>query len=284
MQNNEAFINFLKSDRKQILHMDNRTKQSKEYRSIIKKMVYDAIVTAPKNAIVEGTQLMYHPEVMKGGDIRLLGTSKKDMLNRRTARAHAKYPDKPLDIVKEISLKLYKGMHPEYSNIKNLPNTKMVHTTPDMIFKDVEHMNLGRKTANYKVPESTPRIPTGKWIIDNITSGNISYGQAKDEVAEVLEEIRARNWAGIKDEASDVSIMYAAALQSNHGINLPALGGHASAEKGRQRMAVWQKIFADRGLDFHPKYLSGGSNYNRPEKVEAAIAKATLKDLGFKTK
>lgn len=42
------------------------------------------------------------------------------------------------------------------------------------------------------------------------------------------------------------------------------------------RLGVWINLFGELGLVFRPKYLRGGSNYKRPDKVELAVSMARL--------
>lgn len=103
----------------------------------------------------------------------------------------------------------------------------------------------------------------------------MDWGSVRAEVTELIHALRFLNAAGIRDEGADVLAFTLLALYGSFGMNLPMpewLCG-TYLRKTQERIAAWEQIFKERApeLTFSPRYLKGGSNYTRPEKVEAAL-------------
>jgi len=94
------------------------------------------------------------------------------------------------------------------------------------------------------------------------------------EVIEFLAEAKKLNLAGMKDEGSDVCWMFWTFIYNSTGADFPALGIGPSWKKYQSRLLSWNQIFSSQGLEFHPKYLANGGNYQKPEKVEMALSLA----------
>ena len=106
-----------------------------------------------------------------------------------------------------------------------------------------------------------------------VMAGPMSWSYAWGECLEFLAEVRALSWAGMVDEASDAVLCLQLALfHSMRGhVSWPLLLGRRSARKFEARLTVWEDIFRAEGVPFDKRFLVGGGNYNRPEKVEAAL-------------
>lgn len=117
-----------------------------------------------------------------------------------------------------------------------------------------------------------------KWCCENINSGNIKF---KDVVGELKELIEARDIVNVKEEIGDVIYFWNCWLYSKFRINLPMFGAMKSVVKFIERLDVWNEIFKNNGLAFHPKYLVNGSNYNKIDKFYAAIDMANDEQRGI---
>jgi hypothetical protein len=113
-----------------------------------------------------------------------------------------------------------------------------------------------------------------KTIAEEVLGAPMSFGYLLGEVRELLDEVVALNWSGIREEWSDVCYSWWAWLYCWLGVNLPALGAWYAYEKFLARFAVWESIFDENGLKFHRRYVRGGSNHQKPHKVAAALALA----------
>lgn len=99
----------------------------------------------------------------------------------------------------------------------------------------------------------------------------ITMEQVLQEVYEFLE---ADELHELRDEMSDVIYFSLCWLEGKTGINLPMFGAKRTIAKIEARLTVWEAIFADQKLAFSPKYLVGGSNFLKPQKVEQAVSLA----------
>jgi hypothetical protein len=103
----------------------------------------------------------------------------------------------------------------------------------------------------------------------------MTWDYAKSEIQELVEEVRALNWAGISEEVGDVLLALGALAAQRWQIwdACPLIGpASQSWEKFAARNAVWQRIFALHGLEFHKSVLANGSNFRKMRKVAAALA------------
>lgn len=107
-----------------------------------------------------------------------------------------------------------------------------------------------------------------KWCCENINSGDIRF---KNVLGEVKELLYASSYDNIKEEIGDVIYFWNCWLYCRFKINLPMIGAMDSIYKFIDRLIIWDMIFAKHNLDFKPKYLINGSNYNKPEKIEKAL-------------
>jgi hypothetical protein len=109
-------------------------------------------------------------------------------------------------------------------------------------------------------------------------ASDMAWSYVIGEWQELLAEIRSANFAGIREEWSDVSCcagLYLAAVGIVPGWMpiLPGLGLYA-ARKFIARRVTWARIFAHHGLEFDRRYLTGGGNFAKMRKVKAALGLA----------
>ena len=97
----------------------------------------------------------------------------------------------------------------------------------------------------------------------------VSYftGEAK----EIGEAIHNRDWENFKEELGDTAYAAQMIAAQRTGLNLPILGADPQIKKFYDRIDHWKKIFSSKDVPFSVDYLSGGSNYAKPEKVVNAF-------------
>ena len=100
------------------------------------------------------------------------------------------------------------------------------------------------------------------------------FGYVAEEVREFLVEVLRMDFAGIRDERQDAAYAAQMWLYQRLGLNAPVVGCSDSIEKFRSRIATWNRLFNERGLEFRVAYLEGGANFAKPAKVKAAFAAA----------
>lgn len=97
------------------------------------------------------------------------------------------------------------------------------------------------------------------------------------EVGELGEAVVKLDGSGIREEAGDVGYTGQVMLAQRLGLNTPLLPwSEESYQKYHNRLVVWDKLFQAHGGQFDRKYLSGGSNYKKPEKIYKALEAAGL--------
>lgn len=94
------------------------------------------------------------------------------------------------------------------------------------------------------------------------------------EAAEILEELAAGNFRAALVEVRQVWFFLQLFVHQRTGIDFPCLLVGPVVRDFLARLSVWEDIFHREGLEFNVDYLVGGSNYNRPRKVGAALALA----------
>lgn len=112
----------------------------------------------------------------------------------------------------------------------------------------------------------------------------ISYSQAReisswemsieDIFSEANELVNANSVNNLWEEWSDLCFVYGMWANQRLGLRLPIPFGRPCWEKGIARQKIWREIFTQHNLTFSPRYLRGGSNYKKPEKVFRALAEA----------
>ncbi len=109
-----------------------------------------------------------------------------------------------------------------------------------------------------------------------VMAGPMTWTYVLGEWRELWVEIAGHDWKAAREELSDVALCGQLALFHMLGgrVSWPIVFGRMAANKFDKRLVVWRGIFSRNGLRFENKYLIGGGNYLRPEKVEAALAMA----------
>ena len=113
------------------------------------------------------------------------------------------------------------------------------------------------------------------WLDDNVMAGPVTWAYWRGEVNELLEEVRAWRWGGIREEWSDVACLFVLALMASRWPVrwvpvLPGLGLYA-AKKFERRLATWKLIFKHHGVPFERKFLRDGGNFRKLAKVRTAL-------------
>lgn len=92
-----------------------------------------------------------------------------------------------------------------------------------------------------------------------------------------MDALRLRDWENVREELSDVACflhLWVWGMLGSPRWSWPAWGAGAALAKFEARILTWRQIFEEHGLEFHPRYLKGGGNYRKLEKVKAALALA----------
>ena len=114
---------------------------------------------------------------------------------------------------------------------------------------------------------------TNKYCCKNINSGEFNFAVVLSEVKELVE---AKNTSELKEEVSDVVYSFLCYIYDKTKISLPMFGASFTIKKAEMRFAKWETIFKNENLIFDKKYLTNGSNYEKPEKVQMALALAKM--------
>lgn len=116
---------------------------------------------------------------------------------------------------------------------------------------------------------------TFRWLDNNVMAGPVTWTYWRSEVAELVIEVRAARWRGIREEWSDVVCLGVLALMaSGWPIGwLPILPGFGlyAAQKFEARLATWRRIFKHHGVAFDRRFLRDGGNYQKLKKVRRAL-------------
>jgi len=94
------------------------------------------------------------------------------------------------------------------------------------------------------------------------------------ELGELLVECVRFNRKGVSDELGDFLMAAQCWAATVTGLDWPMVISIKTLTKYTQRIKRWEAIFAAEGLEFDPKYLTGGGNHAKPEKVLAALSLA----------
>lgn len=98
------------------------------------------------------------------------------------------------------------------------------------------------------------------------------WSSAKAEAVELLEELRAMNGPGIREELGDTLMSTQLAAYKNLGVDTPAVFPATEAgSKYVSRKRTWDQIADAYGLEFDTEQLARGSNYEREAKRDGII-------------
>jgi hypothetical protein len=105
----------------------------------------------------------------------------------------------------------------------------------------------------------------------HLLAGPMTFSYAKGEFEELLEALRDRDVAHIREEWNDVWFclwgLIGQATPRVHGWTIPIGFGHSSCVKFDARIQVWAEICAHHEVEFKPSSLKAGSNFRKRTKV-----------------
>lgn len=99
-------------------------------------------------------------------------------------------------------------------------------------------------------------------------------GYPVGELAELAEALWQCDSSAIAEESQDAAYACQMYVWQRLGVNAPVVCSGFAIRKFRKRNAVWKALFAEKEIEFHLDYLSGGSNFAKPAKIVAAFAAA----------
>jgi NTP pyrophosphatase (non-canonical NTP hydrolase) len=94
------------------------------------------------------------------------------------------------------------------------------------------------------------------------------------EAKELLDAVKNRDWENFKEEVGDTSFGAQMLLSQATGLNHPV---YADLSKAWAREKVWKDMFKEKGKEYHPNHMQGGSNYAKASKIIKAFASAGIK-------
>lgn len=94
------------------------------------------------------------------------------------------------------------------------------------------------------------------------------------ELKELLVELVRLNAAGIREEFQDVAYGLQLLIHQRLGIDFELRLCEAVVQKFISRLQIWERIFSAESIPFDRAFLKGGSNWEKPYKVQAALALA----------
>ncbi len=102
----------------------------------------------------------------------------------------------------------------------------------------------------------------------------VGWPVLRREIAEIFEEIGKGDFKAAWVEVTQCWYYVQLLVHQWTGLDWRPIGVSSVLEDFYGRLDVWREIFSKEGLEFNVDYLVGGSNYNRPAKVAAALALA----------
>jgi len=99
------------------------------------------------------------------------------------------------------------------------------------------------------------------------------FSYLKGEAKELVDAIKNRDWDNFKEEIGDTSFAAQMLAAQATGLNHPV---YADLSKAWKREKVWKDMFSEKGKEYHPNHMQGGSNYAKPSKIIKAFASAGL--------
>ena len=119
-----------------------------------------------------------------------------------------------------------------------------------------------------------------KYLLDEVMASELPWSYVVGEVKELRDELVKRDFDEAKKEFEDVVGCTFVYLTGITGVNLPLVRhfGKGAAERWIARINVWKDIFNFHGVVFHKSVLTGGGNYRKRHKVEAALRKGGYND------
>ena len=137
---------------------------------------------------------------------------------------------------------------------------------PEEYQEELERRLTEEMTSEGYKPHTIPEV-IEEGLYDDSPS---DFAYAQGEYEEFLEEIEKGDFDEAYAEYSDVEGHVAYWLWTNHRIQVPIYTG-THVDKTRVRIQIFNHLFNQYGLKFGPKYLKGGSNYEKVHKVRMAL-------------
>ncbi len=148
--------------------------------------------------------------------------------------------------------------------MRNPPNIPF--PIPEEYQEELERRLTEEMTSEGYKPHTIPEV-IEEGLYDDSPS---DFAYAQGEYEEFLEEIEKGDFDEAYAEYSDVEGHVAYWLWTNHRIQVPIYTG-THVDKTRVRIQIFNHLFNQYGLKFEPKYLKGGSNYEKVHKVRKAL-------------
>ena len=111
------------------------------------------------------------------------------------------------------------------------------------------------------------------FVLDKIMASKLSLSYVLGECKELLDEVIKRDWEEAKKEWEDVCGTFLVWLTGVLGIGFKLRKGFGlgAAERWKQRLDVWERIFELHEVTFDKSYLNKGGNYRKKKKVQFAL-------------
>lgn len=109
-------------------------------------------------------------------------------------------------------------------------------------------------------------------VLQDITGGReYDPKYVRGEIDEFLEAYGAADHPGVEEELQDV--LYGTQMLAYQATkkDRPIYGADDKIKEFYRRNAYLKQLFQNKGLEFSPNYLVGGSNVKKPEKIQAAF-------------
>jgi NTP pyrophosphatase (non-canonical NTP hydrolase) len=138
------------------------------------------------------------------------------------------------------------------------------HIKRDNSYK-YEKMEKDSEYKWYKSKDLSQRLVAGRPYPFSYLTG---------EAKELLDAVKNRDWENFKEEVGDTSFGAQMLLSQATGLNHPV---YADLSKAWAREKVWKDMFKEKGKEYHPNHMQGGSNYAKASKIIKAFASAGIK-------
>ena len=97
-------------------------------------------------------------------------------------------------------------------------------------------------------------------------------------IGELFEIVSYKDLNNLLEELGDFWVALSVFLYRRFDVNIPIFGfGAISFAKWSYRISIWREAiytFSEGKIEFSPNFLTGGSNYNKTEKVMLVLEKA----------
>lgn len=145
--------------------------------------------------------------------------------------------------------------------------------------------------AELKIGESAPHkhVMSKTFKVSDLSgwllAGPMTVQYAKGELSELVEAVRDRDVAHIREEWNDVWFCLWGLLGQATPLvadwRIPRGFGQSSCAKFDARIQVWVEICAHHGVEFIPSSLKGGSNYRKRTKVTRILSAHDVQQIDW---